>query len=356
MANLRTPLFDWHTRAGARIVPFGGWNMPVQYAGIKPEHVAVRTQLGLFDISHMGRLVLDGPDALTLTQKLWTNDAAVLKPGQIRYGLLCNDAGGMLDDILVYRLDHAGQPLWLWVVNASNRVKVLNWLDLHRAGLNVQIIDRTFDWGMIAVQGPQAVATTPSVAKLKYYTGVVESQEPVRILSRTGYTGEDGYELIVPAADTTAAWQTLIDRGAVPCGLGARDTLRLEAAMPLYGHELSESLNPLQAGLDWAVKLTKPDFVGKAALLAADRTLPVRVGLRLAGRRIAREQSVVLHQGQAVGVVTSGTLSPTLEASLAMAYVPPALAMPGTELAVDLRGTHESATVVNLPFYQRPKV
>src|SRR5262245_49930145 len=264
------------------MVPFAGWAMPVQYAGIAAEHKAVRAAAGLFDISHMGRLSFGGPDALALLEKVFTNSVATMKDGQVRYGLVCNEKGGILDDILVYRWPYG----FAAVVNASNREKILAWLEKHRVGLNVQIQDQTFDTTMVAVQGPRSVELVAGmfaddVSKLKYYYATpTRYRDKGCVVSRTGYTGEDGFEVMVPNALGLTIWEDFVAKGAVPCGLGARDTLRLEAAMPLYGHELNETINPIQAGLSWAVKLDKGDFVGRAALQTAanDDTKPVRVG------------------------------------------------------------------------------
>jgi aminomethyltransferase len=366
----RTPLYDWHVAQGARLVDFAGWEMPIQYTSITEEHQAVRTGAGLFDISHMGRLFFEGGDALDLIQRLYTNNAASMKERQIRYGLVCNAHGGIRDDVLVY---HLLANSWLMVVNASNREKILDWINQHRRpGDDVNLTDQTFDWGMVAVQGPRAVEivanvednysgdTWQRVASLKYYHAFTHPTAPI-ILSRTGYTGEDGAEVIVPASALEAvcgALQQSASRLGVsfkPCGLGARDTLRLEAAMPLYGHELSEEIDPFQAGLGWAVKMEKGDFIGRAALqgLRQDATRRQRVGLDLDGKRIAREGAAVIHQGREVGRVTSGTFSPTLARVIAMAYVDPALAAPGIALEVDVRGKPAPARVVRLPFYRK---
>jgi len=357
---LRTPLYDWHVARGARIVEFGGWDMPIQYTTIVREHQAVRTAAGLFDISHMGRVVFTGPDAGPFLHHLVTSDVLGMKPGQVRYGLACNEQGGIRDDVLVYRLE----PFWLLVVNASNRLKMLDWIEQHRGKFNCALDDKTTTWGMIAVQGPNAFA--PAVqnaagpftdpAALRYYFGAARAT-PVEVVSRTGYTGEDGYELIVENARLAKLAEALHAAGVEPAGLGARDTLRLEAAMPLYGHELSETTDPLAAGLGWAVKFDKAEFVGKAALLERqkDAGRPVRVGLELAGKRIAREGAAVLAGEQTLGTVTSGTFAPTLEKAIAMAFVPPAYSAPGTALFVDVRGNREAARVVPLPFYKRKK-
>jgi aminomethyltransferase len=355
----RTPLYDWHIKHGARMVDFAGWDMPIQYTTIIDEHQAVRTSVGLFDISHMGRLSFGGPDSLALIQLVYTNNAATLKDGQVRYGLVCNDQGGIRDDVLVYRWPYG----YAMVVNASNRTKIVDWLAQHKGSRNVEIHDQTKETCMIAVQGPRALEvcrgiTSADADKLGYYyaTPATYHGKPC-VVSRTGYTGEDGVELMVGAAQAVELWEELVARKARPCGLGARDTLRLEAAMPLYGHELTEETDPLQAGLAWAVKFEKGDFIGKDALLRRkeDRTLRQRVGLELEGKRIAREGALVLNNGREVGKVTSGTFAPTLGKSIAMAYLESAHIAPGTALTVDIRGKGESARIVPLPFYRRPK-
>lgn len=360
MSNLRTPLYQWHADHKARMVSFGGWEMPVQYTGIAPEHRAVRSAAGLFDISHMARVDFNGPDALGLLEKVFTNSVATMKDGQVRYGLVCREDGGILDDVLVYRWPDR----FAAVINASNREKILAWLKRHRTGFAVEIEDQTLDTTMIAVQGPKAqelVAGTfaDDVGALKYYyaTHTHYLGNPC-VVSRTGYTGEDGFEVIVPNALGVTLWSDFIAKGAVPCGLGARDTLRLEAGMPLYGHELTESTDPVRAGLSWAVKPDKGPFIGREAVqrAAADAPRPVRVGLEIEGKRAAREGCPVLNaDGRSVGTVTSGSLCPWLDKSLAMGYVEPSFAAVGSALEVDLRGTKLPATVVPLPFYKRQK-
>ena len=374
----RTPLYEWHVAHGARIVDFAGWDMPVQYGSIVDEHQAVRTSAGLFDISHMGRLVFEEPGALDLIQRLFTNDAAAMKPGQVRYGLICNGQGGILDDVLVYRLE----PAWLMVVNASNREKILAWIERNRGGSQARVTDITFGAPMIAVQGPRAVGIVSAmfrsgpwalpqgmpVEQMKYYTAQAASVDKLAargatIVSRTGYTGEDGFEVILPLARLFAfikdVSETAQQQGVElkPCGLGARDTLRLEAAMPLYGHELSEETDPLQAGLAWAVKMEKGDFIGRSALSRRrdDPKLRQRIGLELEGKRIAREAAAIHRDGAEVGRVSSGTLSPTLSKVIAMGYVDRACTAPGTVCEVDVRGKPAAARVVPLPFYRRPK-
>jgi aminomethyltransferase len=355
----RTPLYAWHSGHGARLVEFGGWDMPVQYTGIVEEHQAVRGAAGIFDISHMGRLFFSGPDALAWIQQVYTNNAATLKDGQVRYGLVCNTQGGIRDDVLVYRLGDG----YAMVVNASNRAKIVAWLQEHRGQRQASFEDRTTATCMVAVQGPTALAmcrglTAADAGQLGYYFAVSTTwQGRPCLLSRTGYTGEDGVELVVDAAHAVELWEELVKRGARPCGLGARDTLRLEAAMPLYGHELTEDIDPLQAGLGWAVKLDKGDFLGREALLRRqqDPSRRVRVGLELEGKRIAREGAGVLADDRPVGVVTSGTFAPTVSRAIAMAYVDPDHSAVGTGLQVDVRGKKELARVVALPFYRRAK-
>lgn len=384
---LRTPLYSWHAARGARLVPFGGWEMPVQYSSIVEEHTATRTAAGLFDICHMGRLNFVGPGAAAFLDRLLTNSVATLKPGQIRYSLLCDESGGVLDDVLVYRTPAPGHTDHMLVVNASNRQKILDWIQSHNMSADaVELQDKTLEWGMIAAQGPQALEIVQPLVKLwldappssggphtanarldsiPYYHFVgIETCGTWGIVSRTGYTGEDGVELIVPAEKIVELWQRVHeagqDQGLKACGLGARDTLRLEAGMPLYGHELDEQTDPFMAGLDFAVKLDKPDLIGKRALLMAKKARDAmlsrcRVGLELEGKRIARECVSVFQGDSKAGYVTSGTFSPTLAKSIAMAYVQPDLSEPGVNLSVDIRGQHVPARVVKLPFYKRPR-
>jgi aminomethyltransferase len=358
---LETPLHTWHVAHGGRMVDFAGWSMPVQYSTITEEHQAVRNKAGLFDISHMGRLRVQGTDAVALVERLVTCRISTLKYGRVRYGLVTNEAGGILDDVLVYRLGDEDLAI---VVNASNREKIVSWVEQHRCDADIVFYDDTFDMGMIALQGPQAAEVlTPHIdcnlAELGYYRCFNATVHDLpALVSRTGYTGEDGFEFILPSNRVPVLWERFLraDGGGQvePCGLGCRDTLRLEAAMPLYGHELSEDIDPITAGLSFAVTLDK-DFIGREAIARiAERGLKkTRVGLRLAGKRIAREGTPILSNGNAVGEVTSGTFSPTLQASIAMGYVPTAIARIGTSLEVDLRGKKEAATVVELPFYRR---
>ena len=355
----RTPLFDWHVSHDARMVDFAGWDMPVQYTSITDEHTAVRTAAGLFDISHMGRLSFGGPDALDLLQHVYTNNVATLKDGQARYGLVCNEHGGIRDDVLVYRWPYG----FAMVVNASNRAKIVDWLTRHKGSRQVDILDQTQATAMVAVQGPKAVAlakglTDADPSQLPYYYATpTRYRDKPCVVSRTGYTGEDGLEFMVSAGQAVQLWEDLLGRGAKPCGLGARDTLRLEAGMPLYGHELSEEIDPFQAGLGWAVKMDKGDFIGRHALerRRQDKTLWQRVGLELTGKRLAREGAPVFANGTEVGRVCSGTFAPTLQKAIAMAYIKPEATAPGTAVAVDVRGKMETAHVVALPFYKRAR-
>lgn len=365
MEPSRTPLYDWHVAHGGRMVAFGGWSMPVQYSSIVAEHQATRQAAGLFDISHMGRLRFDGPGAAEFLDRIVTRDVLRQPQGRVRYGLVTNDAGGILDDVLVYRLaDGAGQAYCLMVVNAANRPKILDWLRPRLADArDVYLTDATHDWAMIAVQGPRALDLTQSLvaatlAELKYYHACETSiAGHGGIVSRTGYTGEDGCELIVGSSSVEAVWQDLVAAGATPAGLGARDTLRLEAAMPLYGHELSETIDPFQAGLAFAVDLEGRQFAGRDALArlkaANDDARPRRIGLELSGKRVPREGYPVWAAGERVGEVTSGTFSPTLQRPIAMAYIEPRAAALGTPVEIDIRGHVESARVVELPFYRR---
>lgn len=343
------------------MVDFAGWDMPVQYTSIVQEHHAVRTAAGMFDIAHMGRLVFSGPEAGGFLDRLLTNDVSAIEEGRVRYALVCDQSGGILDDVLVYRFAED----YLLVVNASNRQKILEWIETHRAGFDVTVIDRTIDWAMLAVQGPRAVELVAPlvdspVADLGYYrcASAIVMEHESRI-SRTGYTGEDGVELIVPAGVGPEVWQRLMELGAaaglVAAGLGCRDTLRLEAAMPLYGHELSEDIDPYTAGLAFAVKPDAAEFIGRESVveLRDQASRRRRIGLRLEGRRIAREGAAVFSGDEPAGEVTSGTFSPTLEESIAMAYVDEAVAEEGTALVVDIRGHRVDAMVVGLPFYKR---
>ncbi|HEX3554722.1 MAG TPA: glycine cleavage system aminomethyltransferase GcvT [Thermoanaerobaculia bacterium] len=355
----RTPLYDCHLEAGAKMVDFAGWQMPVQYHGVIDEHRAVRTAAGLFDVSHMGEVRVRGAGAEAFLQRLTPNDVAKLIPGRAHYSGLLTDEGTYVDDVLVYRL---AADDFLVVVNASNAERDFAWI-AGKADGEAEVGNESDQYALLALQGPKALEiltplATPGVGELKYYgfrQGEVAGVPA--LISRTGYTGEDGFELYLSPADAPAVWRRLVAAGAVPAGLGARDTLRLEAAMALYGHEIDETTTPFEAGLGWVVKLDKGEFLGRGALLAqkaqgAPRKL---VGFEVEGRGIARQGHGVVADGAPVGAVTSGTWSPTFEKALGMAYVPPALAAPGTRLALDVRGKALPGVVVDLPFYRRPR-
>jgi aminomethyltransferase len=360
----RTPLYDEHVAAGARIVEFAGWEMPVQYAGVMEEHRAVRTAAGLFDVSHMGEVRVRGTGAEELLQRLTPNDVSKLAPGRAHYSGLLTERGSYVDDLLIYRL---GKDEFLVVVNAGNAPRDVAWIT-ERSGGQAEVLDECDRWALLALQGPKALAilaplAAPDPGALRYY-GFAEGEVAgiPALLSRTGYTGEDGFELYVEPGEAAALWRRLLAEGAphglVPAGLGARDTLRLEAAMALYGHEIDEETTPFEAGLDWVVKLDKVDFLGREALVEQRRTGPTKklVGFTVDGRGIARQgHAVVDASGGKLGVVTSGTFSPTFEKALGLAYVPPELAAAGTGLTIDVRGKALAATVSEIPFYRRPR-
>lgn len=351
------------------MVDFAGWAMPVQYGSIIDEHAATRNHVGLFDVSHMGRFEFTGEAALAFLDRLTTRRVENAAPGKIKYSLMCQEDGTILDDVLVYNAAFVSpNASCSMVVNASNREKIANWIKQHLEsfdGGSVQFADRTEETAMIAVQGPQANYIAAQLCALDptgldYYTGAdTKIGESLGFVSRTGYTGEDGCELIVPAETALQVWEQLMDQASQhegrAAGLGARDTLRLEAAMPLYGHELSESINAAQTGLGFAINKKDRDFIGKEAITSAsqDTQLPKRIGLELEGRRAAREEAAVLLEGRTIGHVTSGTFSPTLQRPIAMAYVHPETVTPGTAVEVDIRGSKVGATIVELPFYKR---
>lgn len=360
---LKTACHEWHVANNGRMVDFAGWDMPVQYSSIVEEHQAVRNAVGLFDIAHMGRLWFSGPDAQALLNHILTIDCSRLKIGQVKYCFVTNEQGGILDDVLLYRLEER----FLLVVNASNRLKVVDWIKQHQGDRQVDFQDKTTKQFMCAVQGPKALEilqpyTQCDLETLQYYYITETELFGLNVyLSRTGYTGEDGFEIIVPVEQGVEVWQKVMEAGEAagiqPAGLGCRDTLRLEAAMPLYGHELNESIDPLTAGLRFGVQLKGTSFLSHAALVEiSNNPSPVkRVGLELEGRRIAREGATLHLEDEQVGEVTSGTFSPTLQKSISMGYVQANLAVPGTKLEVDLRGKKLPAVVVPLPFYKRTK-
>ncbi|GGN51923.1 aminomethyltransferase [Actinoplanes campanulatus] len=347
----RTALFDTHSRLGAAFTDFAGWSMPLRYGSDLAEHHTVRDGAGLFDLSHMGRIRVSGDPAF-LDWALVGRMSAV-KVGRAKYTMLCHTNGGVLDDLVVYRL---AEREFMVVANAANAAVVRAMLGEHSNGYDVRVDEQP--GVLIAVQGPMSLDVLGTGADLPYY-GIRPDRLDGRevLLARTGYTGEDGFEIYCSAGDAPAIWEWAAARGARPCGLACRDTLRLEAGMPLYGHELSVRSTPFHAGLGRVVALDKPDFVGAAALrsVAAAGPETLLAGLVTEGRRAPRAGYRVLHEGTDVGVVTSGALSPTLGHPVAMAQVTAALAEPGTKLAVDIRGTRVDAEVVALPFYRRAR-
>jgi len=359
----RTPLHEEHVRAGARMVEFAGWHMPIQYSGVVDEHLAVRTGAGLFDVSHMGELRVRGREAVAFLQYVTSNDVARLEPGRAQYTGLLTPEGGFVDDLLIYRL---GPNELLLVVNAANTAKDVAWLREHARGFDVELSDESDAWAQIAFQGPRAAAILArscalDLAAMRYYhfrSGDVAAVPC--LVSRTGYTGEDGFELYAPADAGAHLWRTLLASGAgeglVPVGLGARDTLRLEARMALYGNDIDETTTPFEADLGWIVRLAKGEFVGRAALVAQQERGIARklVGFEMTGRAIARHGYPLLHSGGEVARVTSGSHAPSLKKSIGLAYLPLALAEPGTRIEIDVRGRAEQAQVVETPFYRRP--
>ncbi|MEX3102940.1 MULTISPECIES: glycine cleavage system aminomethyltransferase GcvT [unclassified Streptomyces] len=362
----RTALDALHRSLGATMTDFAGWDMPLRYGSEREEHTAVRTRAGLFDLSHMGEITVTGPQAAALLNYALVGDLAAVGVGRARYTMICRADGGILDDLIVYRL---AETEFLVVANASNAQVVLDALTERAAGFEAEVRDDRDAYALIAVQGPKAAGvvgalTDADLVGLKYYAGLPGTVAGVpALIARTGYTGEDGFELFVAPSDAVALWEALAaSADVVPCGLSCRDTLRLEAGMPLYGHELSTALTPFDAGLGRVVKFGKDgDFVGRKALIEAaalaERKPPrVLVGLIAEGRRVPRAGYDVVAGGAVIGEVTSGAPSPTLGKPIAMAYVDAAHAAPGTAgVGVDIRGSHEAYEVVALPFYQRQK-
>lgn len=356
----RTPLYDIHVASGGRMVPFGGWDMPVQYpAGIIAETGSVRQHSGIFDVSHMGRVEFTGSGAVSFLDTVLSADVEALKPGRSKYHVICNEQAGIIDDAIVYRL---AEERCLLVINAGNAKVDMEWLlPRARAHGGVTVTDRTAETGMIAIQGPGAVALVDSLS--------VDAASGIRrfriaelavagipcLAARTGYTGEDGFELM-PAADRSEElWIALKSAGAAECGLGSRDVLRLEAGLMLHGNDMTVENNPYEAGLSWTLKNDKPGYIAGEAIrrIAETGTERVIVGFRMTGRAIPRHGMSIFDGDNQVGIVTSGTHSPTLDADIGMGYVARRLATPGTELEIDVRGRRVGAQVVELPFYKR---
>lgn len=370
----RTALDATHRALGATMTDFAGWDMPLRYGSERDEHLAVRGRAGLFDLSHMGEITVTGPGAAELLDHALVGNIGSVKQGRARYTMICREDGGILDDLIVYRLDEteAASPHYMVVANASNAQVVLDELTARAAGFDAEVRDDRDAYALLAVQGPESSGilkglTDADLDGLKYYSGLPGTVAGVpALIARTGYTGEDGFELFVKPEHAVELWQALMGAGEgvglVPCGLSCRDTLRLEAGMPLYGHELTTALTPFDAGVGRVVKFEKEgDFVGRAALAEAAARAEgnpprVLVGLVAQGRRVPRAGYTVVAGGEVVGEVTSGAPSPTLGKPIAMAYVDPAHAAPGTAgVGVDIRGSHEPYEVVALPFYKRKK-
>lgn len=360
----KTPLYDAHVALGARIVPFAGWSMPVQYSGVIEEHETVRSAVGLFDVSHMGEIELRGPRAHEVANRIITNDIDKIVVGQALYTAMCREDGGIIDDLVVYKM---GPEHVFICVNASNREKDYAWMREVAKG-DCEVIDASDRFAQIAVQGPRAaelvarIASVPinGVKTYHFITGQVAGAEA--IISRTGYTGEDGFELYVPASAAMGVWNALLEKGrdlgVKPVGLGARDSLRLEMKYALYGNDIDETTNPLEAGLGWVVKLDKPsDFIGKAALTAIKAAGVTRrlVGFEVTGRGIARHGYPIAKDGVKVGQVTSGTMGPSINKAIGIGYVPEPMSSVDTEIDVEIRGAAVRARVVKTPFWSKKK-
>lgn len=359
--ELKTPLYECHVKHGGKLVPFAGYSLPVQYEGLIKEHMTVRQAAGLFDVSHMTEIFVKGKDALKNVNMLFSNDFTKMDVGRVRYATMCNEQGGIVDDMVLYK---ESDEEFMVVGNGANHEKDVNWIKARAFG-DVVVEDRTSSYAQIALQGPKsreilAKLTKESDIPGKYYSfihGQVMGKDC--IISQTGYTGEHGYEIYTKPEDACGIWEGLLEAGAAEgiasCGLGARDTLRLEAAMPLYGHEMTDEISPLEAGLGFAVKMDKEDFIGKKAIEAMGDTGRERVGIKVTGRGIARELNDILVDGKKVGFTTSGTHAPFLGYPIAMGYVEHAYAAVGTKLVIDVRGRMVEAEVVPMPFYKKEK-
>ncbi|ALA54599.1 glycine cleavage system aminomethyltransferase GcvT [Shouchella clausii] len=362
---LRTPLYELYDQAGAKTVDFGGWELPVSFSGIKKEHHAVRNAAGLFDVSHMGELLVEGPDALNSLQALVTNDLSKLQDNQAQYNAMCTESGGTVDDLIVYRRN---ENAYLLVLNAANIQSDIEWIRAHVSG-QVTLTDISNETALLAVQGPKALAVLQTltdeplseIRPFRFKENVMFAAIPV-LASRTGYTGEDGFELYVKAGDAAELWRAILAAGEpfglLPCGLGARDTLRFEARLPLYGQELTKDISPIEAGIGFAVKTDKQAaFIGQQALKKQKEQGPSRmlVGIEMVDRGIPRTGYRVFYQGQDVGFVTSGTQSPTLGKNVGLVLAKADAAAIDTELEVEVRGKRLRARVVKTPFYKRTK-
>ena len=351
----RTPLYDAHLDAGAKLVPFAGWEMPVSYDGVRAEHLAVRSSCGVFDVSHMGEIETSGPGAQALLQRLLSNDVAKIAVGGAQYSVLCRDDGGVLDDLFTYRL---ADDRYLTVTNAANHGRDLAWFREHTGDFDAEVGDRLDAYAMLAVQGPDARGIVAGLIDGELPPRMRTAELPLSpalggaaaLVCGTGYTGEDGVELLVEPASAPALWEALLDAGATPAGLGARDTLRLEVCFHLYGNDLSTDRNPIEAGLGWCCK-EETGFIGSDAVARAraDGTPEKLAPFALTDRGIPRQGNTVLFDGDRAGEVTSGTFSPSLERGIGMAYVRSDLAEPGTEVEIDVRGRRRAARVEKRP-------
>ncbi len=354
-ATRRTPLYEQHVVLGARLVPFAGWEMPVQYEGIREEHSAVRTHVGMFDVSHMGEVEVEGPGALAFLQRTLSNDIARVEVGGAQYSCLCNEEGGVIDDLFLYRL---GGDRYLIVTNAANHETDLAWLGRWSREFDAAVRDVADRYAMLAVQGPHArqVLSHALTIELPLRLHVSHAQVGRRpaLVCGTGYTGEDGVEMLIDPEVAPPIWKELLDAGVVPCGLGARDTLRLEVCFPLHGSDLSTERNPIEAGLGWCCK-EETGFLGSevVARARAEGTAEKLAPFLIEGPGIPRDGNPVLHEGEAAGVVSSGTYSPSLEVGAGMAYVRADLAVPGTHVEIDVRGKHRPARIASKPLYER---
>jgi aminomethyltransferase len=361
----RTPLYESHVSLGARMVDFAGWDMPVQYSGPIPEHMAVRTAAGLFDVSHMGEIELHGDNALALIQKLTSNDVSKLEDNQVQYSALTNEAGGVIDDLLVYRI-HSEH--YLLVVNASNSDKDFAWIKQHADEMgNVKAYDVSFGYALLALQGPKAEdilqdITDHMLDRIPYYWSQKVEVDGIECrVSRTGYTGEDGFEIFIDPKDALHIWNRLLltgqSEGLLPCGLAARNTTRLEAAYRLWGNDMDETTTPLEAGLGWITKLNKGDFIGREALQRqkAEGLKRKLVGFIVEDRAPARDGYPIVVGGQQLGVVTSGSPAPYLQKNIGMGYLPIEHTAAGTEISIAIRGREVPARVVEMPFYKRTR-
>jgi glycine cleavage system T protein (aminomethyltransferase) len=351
----RTPLYERHEELGAKLVPFAGWEMPVSYEGVKEEHSAVRRHVGMFDVSHMGEVEVEGPGALAYLQRVLSNDVAKVEIGGAQYSCLCAQDGGVLDDVFLYRL---GGDRYLIVTNAANHASDLAWLGAHSRNFDVTVRDVADRYAMLAVQGPHARAVLGAALKLelppRLHVAPVQVGRRPALACGTGYTGEDGVELLLDPEVAPPVWVELLEAGVVPCGLGARDTLRLEVCFPLHGNELSAERNPIEAGLGWCCR-EATGFVGSEpiARARAEGTVEKLAAFLIEGQGIPRGGNPVLREGEVVGAVTSGTFSPSLEVGAGMAYVRAELAEPGTGLEIDVRGKRRAARVGSKPLYKK---